>query len=213
MTDAHIGLRANQVSGARQSSSSPWGTLVAAWRRHKDLLSNAGSLLATTGVTSALGFTFWTFAAREFSQQAVGYGSATVSAITLLGTIGVFGLGTVLIGELPRSSPRAGLVSAALLASGIGSLLLGLGFVLVAPLISHRFVDILSQPVEAVTFIAGVVLTAVTWQYSTRRPSACCAAECNCHATFSSRFSRCWRCLSPHSCCTISSALAFPCPG
>ena len=75
-----------------------------------------------------LGFTFWAFAAREFSQQAVGYGSAAISAMTLLGTVGVFGLGTVLIGELPRRSPRAGLVSAALLACGIGSLLLGLAF-------------------------------------------------------------------------------------
>ena len=161
MTDAHVSLRATQVSGARQGSS-PLGALVTAWRRHKDLLSNAGSLLATTGVTSALGFTFWTFAAREFSQQAVGYGSATVSAITLLGTIGVFGLGTVLIGELPRSSRRAGLVSAALLTSGIGALLLGLGFAVVAPLVSHRFGDILGQPVEAVIFTCGVVLTAVT---------------------------------------------------
>jgi O-antigen/teichoic acid export membrane protein len=163
VTEAQIGLRANRATGtARRSSLSPQATVVAAWRRHKDLLSNAGSLLATTGVTSGLGFAFWTFAAREFSQKAVGYGSAAVSAITLLGTIGVFGLGTVLIGELPNSSRRAGLVSAALLASGLGSLLLGLGFAVVAPLVSRRFVDILGDPVATVTFISGVVLTAVT---------------------------------------------------
>jgi O-antigen/teichoic acid export membrane protein len=132
------------------------------WRSHKDLLSNAGSLLGTTGVTSGLGFTFWTFAARELSQQAVGYGSAAVSAMTLLGTIGVLGLGTVLIGELPRRNPRAGLVSAALLACGTGSLLLALGFVVIAPLISKRFGNIIGEPVEVVAFVTGVVLTAVT---------------------------------------------------
>ena len=133
-----------------------------AWTKHKDLLSNAASLLATTGVTSALGFAFWAFAAREFSPQAVGYGSAAVSAMTLLGTIGVFGLGTVLIGELPKRRSRAGLVSAAMLACGFGSLLLGLGFALVAPLFSQRFAEMVGGPAEAATFVAGVALTAVS---------------------------------------------------
>jgi O-antigen/teichoic acid export membrane protein len=145
----------SQLSSLRMVTAS-------AWRRHKDLLSNAGSLLGTTLVTSGLGFTFWTFAARELSQQAVGYGSAAVSAMTLLGTIGVFGLGTVLMGELPRRNPRAGLVSAALLACGTGSLLLALGFVVIAPLISKRFGNIIGEPVEVVAFVSGVVLTAVT---------------------------------------------------
>ena len=71
------------------------------------MLKNASSLLATTGVTSAMGFAYWTVAARLMSQRAVGFGSATVSAITLLATIGMFGLGTVLIGELPRWTRRA----------------------------------------------------------------------------------------------------------
>ncbi len=132
------------------------------WRHHHDLLANAGSLMATTVVTSGLGFTFWTFAAREFSQQAVGYGSAAVSAMSLLGTIGVFGLGTVLIGELPRRSPRAGLVSAALLTCGLGSVLLGIGFAMVAPLVSRRFGDMMGTPVQALLFAIGVALTAVT---------------------------------------------------
>src|ERR1039457_1181882 len=108
------------------------------WRRHHDLLSNASSLVAATGITSVLGFAYWAVAARLFSQQAVGYGSAAVSAMTLLGTIGMFGLGTVLIGELPRRRRRAGLVSAALLASGLGSMVLGLGFAVVASSINGR---------------------------------------------------------------------------
>jgi O-antigen/teichoic acid export membrane protein len=135
------------------------------WTGHKDLLSNAASLLGTTGVTSVLGFAFWAFAAREFSPQAVGYGSAAVGAMTLLGTIGVFGLGTVLIGELPRRSPRAGLVSAALLACGLGSLVLGIGFALVAPLIGQHLGHIVDSPVERVTFVAGVALTAVSFAF------------------------------------------------
>ena len=166
MTDTSNGVRNYKVTEVSSRSSvpsaSPRATAIAIWQRHKDLLANSVSLLGTTGVTSGLGFIFWTFATRVFSQEAVGYGSAAVSSITLLGTIGVFGLGTVLIGELPRRRPRAGLVSAALIASGIGSFLLALGFVVAAPLVSERFGAILHEPIEAASFIAGVVLTAVT---------------------------------------------------
>jgi O-antigen/teichoic acid export membrane protein len=132
------------------------------WRRNRDLLGNASSLAATTGLTSALGFAYWAFAARLFSQRAVGYGSATVSAMTMLGTIGMLGLGTVLIGELPRRRPRAGLISAALLASAGGSLALGLGFAVIAPHVSARFRDMSSTPAQAALFAAGVALTGMT---------------------------------------------------
>jgi O-antigen/teichoic acid export membrane protein len=141
--------------------NSLWTVTKNTWQKHKDLLANSVSLLGTTLVTSAVGFAFWAFAARVFSQQAVGYGSATISATTLLGTIGVFGLGTVLIGELPRRRPRAGLVSAALMASGLGSLLLALGFIVVSPLVSERFDYITSEPLNAAAFAGGVILTAV----------------------------------------------------
>jgi O-antigen/teichoic acid export membrane protein len=135
--------------------------LIAIWRRHEDLLGGASSLVATTGVTSAMGFAYWALAARLFSQRAVGYGSAAISAMALLGTIGMFGLGTVLIGELPRRRPRVGLVGAALLACGLGSLLLGLGFAVVAPLVSGRFGEVGSAPGRAALFSAGVALTGI----------------------------------------------------
>jgi O-antigen/teichoic acid export membrane protein len=133
------------------------------WRNHRDLLDNAGSLLATTGLTALLGFVYWTVATRMFSQQAIGYGSAAVSAFTLLGTIGMLGLGTLLIGELPRrDATRAGLVSAALLACALGSLLLGIGFVIVAPHVSSHFAVVLGTPGRAALFVAGSVVTGVT---------------------------------------------------
>ncbi len=163
MTGARAGFEAYGASeqGRRTSlpsrSSQPGVTVTL--RRHRDLLSNASSLVATTGVASALGFIYWALAARLFTQQAVGYGSAAVSALTLLGTFGMFGLGTVLIGELPRRRPRAGLVAAALLASALGSMVLGLGFAVVAPSISERFWHISGTPGEAALFAAGVMVT------------------------------------------------------
>jgi O-antigen/teichoic acid export membrane protein len=133
------------------------------WQRNHELLRNAGSLLATTGVTSVFGFAYWIVAAREFSQSAVGYGSAAVSAMTLLGTIGMFGLGTVLIGELPRrAGNRGGLVVAALAASAIGSLVLGLGFSLVVLAFGNHFAEIDGTPFRIAVFSFGVALTGAT---------------------------------------------------
>jgi O-antigen/teichoic acid export membrane protein len=165
MTNARADFEARGPAEGRPRTSVPRPSLpvaVTALRRHRDLVSNASSLVATTGVASALGFLYWALAARLFTQEAVGYGSAAVSAMTLLGIIGMFGLGTVLIGELPRRRPRAGLVSAALLVSGLGSLVLGLGFAAVAPHVSERFGHISGTLGQAAIFAAGVMVTGAT---------------------------------------------------
>ena len=147
----------------RDATSQRWFSSVeAAWHKHHEILRNAGSLIATTGVTSAMGFAYWAVAARLFTQREVGYGSAAVSAMTVLGTIGMFGLGTLLIGELPQRRHSGGLVAAALLVSGFGSLVLGLGFAIVVPSISQRFEAITGSPGRAMLFAAGVALTGVT---------------------------------------------------
>jgi O-antigen/teichoic acid export membrane protein len=132
------------------------------WRRHGALLSNVASLAATTGVTSGLGFVYWAVAARLFSVQDVGYGSAAISAMTLLGTVGMLGLGTLLIGEIPRRESPGGLVLAALLFSTIASLVLGVAFAVVAPVISSRFFDIGGNFIRACLFSTGVAVTALT---------------------------------------------------
>jgi O-antigen/teichoic acid export membrane protein len=166
MTDTRIGPDAWAAAGGGSAPAGPLRSLraaaLASWQRHHDLLGGASSLAGTTGVASVLGFAYWALAARLFSQQAVGFGSAAVSAMTLLGTIGMLGLGTVLIGELPRRSPRAGLLCAALLASGLGSLVLGLGFAVLAPHFSDRFANISGTAGQAALFAAGVVLTGIT---------------------------------------------------
>ena len=163
MTDTGIGTGRPIRTGLRNVlSRSPRVAVAAAWRLHRDLLSNAGSLVVSTGVASLLGIVYWMFATRLFSQRAVGYASATVSAMTLLGTIGMLGLGTLLIGELPRRRPRAGLVAAALLTCGLGSLLLGLGFAVVAPQVSVSFDAMIGTAGRGALFAAGVAVTAVT---------------------------------------------------
>lgn len=128
------------------------------WQRNRDILGNATSLYATTAVTSLLGFAFWALAAHMFNQRAVGLGSAAVSAMTVLGTIGMAGLNTVLIGELPRRKTRAGLISAALLVSFSVSFGLGVCFVLIAPKLSSHFNGINGTSFDTTSFAIGVGL-------------------------------------------------------
>ncbi len=147
---------------ANRTHSGPVAALLGVLRRNRDLLRNAGSLAGTTGLTSVFGVVFWIIAAREFSQQAVGYGSTAISAMTLLGTVGMFGLGTMLIGELPRLRERGGLFAATLIASGLGSLILGLGFPLVASAFGSHFPEITGTPARLALFVSGVALTGAT---------------------------------------------------
>jgi O-antigen/teichoic acid export membrane protein len=144
------------------AARSPWQILKGVWGRHKDLLRNAISLVATTGLTSGFGFFYWNVAARLFSQDAVGYAAAGVSVLTLLSSIGIFGFGTLMLGELPKRKDRAGLISAAMVASGLGSLVLALTFALVAPHFTTHFDDITGSIGRVSLLCVGVALTSMS---------------------------------------------------
>lgn len=109
-----------------------------------------------------MGAAYWALAARLFSQQDVGYGAAEVPTMTLLGTIGVFGLDFLLVGELSKRKRRAEFVSAALIACALGSLLLGIGFAFIAPHFNQRFDTMLGPLDQKGIFAAGVALTSIS---------------------------------------------------
>ena len=134
------------------------------WERNQDLLRNAGSLAATTGMTSIFGFVFTILAARMFSANAVGWGNAAINAMQLFGTIGMFGLGTMLIGELPkRQGDRGGLFAASLATSGIGSVLLGLIFAVVVGMFFNKSLPGVGGTLaEVLLFVVGTALTGAT---------------------------------------------------
>jgi O-antigen/teichoic acid export membrane protein len=126
------------------------------------LLLNAGSIIGTRAITSGLGFVYWWLAARMFVPQVVGLASAAISAMMLLGTIGVLGLGTLLIGELRRRPDDAGsLVVTALLVSGSASTLLGGLFILLAPYILPDLAPLTENVLSVMVFVVGVALTSV----------------------------------------------------
>lgn len=138
-----------------ESRSSHRGTLA--------IFSNASSLFGTTVVTALLGFAFWWLAARLLPPASVGYGSAAISAMVLLGTIGTLGLETALIGEMAKRSHRCGsLVTASLAVSAAGSAVLGVAFVLVAQVVPHVIPFPAGLEIVAL-FVLGVALTGSTF--------------------------------------------------
>jgi O-antigen/teichoic acid export membrane protein len=134
------------------------------WEKNQDLLRNAGSLAATTGMTSIFGFVFTIVAARMFTANAVGWGNAAINAMQLFGTIGMFGLGTMLIGELPkRKGDRGGLFAASVSTSFIGSVILGLVFAIAVGMYFNKSLPGVGGSLgEVLLFVAGTALTGAT---------------------------------------------------
>jgi O-antigen/teichoic acid export membrane protein len=132
-------------------------------KANRVMLINSGSLIGTTLVTSALGFAYWWVAARQYSPEAVGLASAIVSTMILLGGIGMFGLGTLLITELPRQpGEEVSLISTGfIVAGGIGGAI-GVLFAIFAPYISVQFAPLRASVLNTVVFAVGVGLMAAT---------------------------------------------------
>jgi O-antigen/teichoic acid export membrane protein len=132
--------------------------------RNRALLANAGSMVGSTLATSLLGVAFWFVAARHFSQAAVGVAGAAVSAMLLIGFVASFGLGTLLMGELPqRQGAQRSLLNAALVAAAAAGLVLGLAFALVAPLVASNLSPLNETAVATVAFALAVALTALAY--------------------------------------------------
>ncbi|MFD5768968.1 lipopolysaccharide biosynthesis protein [Streptomyces sp. NPDC127049] len=68
------------------------------------LFRNAYALMLSTGVSAALGLGFWLVAARYYTEEAVGQGSAAIAAQRMLASI----TATTLAGAVVRYVPRAG---------------------------------------------------------------------------------------------------------
>ncbi|RZS91596.1 O-antigen/teichoic acid export membrane protein [Motilibacter rhizosphaerae] len=123
------------------------------------------TLVGTQAVTSVLGLVYWTVAARGFSVRAVGLASAAISAMQLLGSVGMLGLGTLLIREMSRidQGRRRVLVRTSLALAAAASTLLGLLLAVAVHLLpAQGLAPVGASPAVAVAFAVGVGLTGLT---------------------------------------------------
>jgi O-antigen/teichoic acid export membrane protein len=136
------------------------GVLAAVIGGERQFFVNSGSMIGTAVVTALLGAAFWLVAARHFTQHAVGVASAAVSAMTLLGFLATVGLGTLLMGELPRRhGEQRGLIDAALIVSAAIGGVLGILFAVLAPHFSQSLGALSESAVAAIAFAVGAALT------------------------------------------------------
>jgi len=141
----------------------PFGGVRNVLRTEHDLLENAMSLAGTTVATSVLGVGFWWIAARFLTPSSVGYGSAALSAVSLLATFGVLGFGTLLMGQVASGEAgRGGLIATGLLAAGAASAVLGIAFGLVVPAIWPDFVPYTATALQLLLFVATVSFTGIS---------------------------------------------------
>ncbi|WP_240981974.1 MULTISPECIES: lipopolysaccharide biosynthesis protein [unclassified Streptomyces] len=94
--------------GAREAK----GTEPPAADGGDSLFRNAYALMLSTGVSAALGLGFWLVAARYYTEEAVGQGSAAIAAQRMLASI----TATTLAGAVVRYVPRAGRATGPLVA-------------------------------------------------------------------------------------------------
>ncbi|MBF4161071.1 lipopolysaccharide biosynthesis protein [Nocardioides acrostichi] len=121
------------------------------------LVGSAASLVLTTGLTSGLGFVFWALGARLFSTGDLGEAATAISAMNLISTLAMLGLGTLLVARLPamRTGRRELLVTAALL-SAVAGAVLALVVALALPMSMTGLPGVGDQVFPTAVFAAGV---------------------------------------------------------
>ncbi|HEV7200456.1 MAG TPA: hypothetical protein VGO32_06610 [Candidatus Limnocylindria bacterium] len=145
-----------QVASRRMTLSLPAALAPFRWT-----IGATSGLFAATLLTSATGFVFWWIAAQGYSESAIGLAGAAVSAMLFLSQVAMLGYGTALAGILHREERPASLAVTATLAAGIAGLILGVGFAVLAPLLSSELQP-LAAPLAIVIFALGVCVAALT---------------------------------------------------
>ncbi|MFJ9741099.1 lipopolysaccharide biosynthesis protein [Streptomyces sp. NPDC101166] len=117
--------------------------------------------MLSTGVSAVLGLGFWLVAARYYTEEAVGQGSAAIAAMRLLASI----TATTMIGAVVRFVPRAGRVTGSLVrrtyaASSVVVAVAGVVFLLTLDLWGASYAP-LGTPLTGAAFVAACVAWAL----------------------------------------------------
>lgn len=128
-------------------------------RAGNSLFRNSFFIMATTLVTSGLGYIYWTAAARVFSADAVGLASALISAVNLVSALSLLGLPSVVIDLLSgqRSTKSwSAMVEAAMFMVAATGLVCGAGMWLLLPVLSSTL-QLSGEGAADVVLLVGLV--------------------------------------------------------
>jgi O-antigen/teichoic acid export membrane protein len=128
------------------------GRLTSALPR-EPLLRNGHLLAVSSLVNTVLGAVFWVLATHWYDAETVGINFATVSAATLLSTIGQLNLSDVLVRFIPSAGRHTRKLLLACYAAGIAcSVLAATVFLLLVPTVAPGL-EFLLHPVTALFFV------------------------------------------------------------
>jgi len=123
------------------------------------LYRNATYLTLNTAVMAFCGFFFWMVVARFYTEAEVGFGSAIISAISLIASISLVGLNTSLIRFLPQADKPQELMNTCYTLSGLVSLIVASVFIAGLGFWSPALVFINQN----VVFISAFIVFALLW--------------------------------------------------
>ncbi|MFG2149131.1 lipopolysaccharide biosynthesis protein [Streptomyces sp. NPDC048696] len=129
------------------------------------MFRNAYALMLSTAVSAALGLGFWLVAARYYSEESVGQGSAAIAAMRLLASI----TATTMTGAVVRYVPRAGrstgpLVVRAYIVSTVVVSVASVGFLFTLPLWGASYAPLGGLAAGALFTAASVAWAVLTLQ-------------------------------------------------
>jgi O-antigen/teichoic acid export membrane protein len=117
------------------------------------LYRNSLFLIANTVVPTGLGFFFWMVVARFYTPYEVGVGSAIISAIYFLASLGTLGLDVAIIRFLPKAQKPMELINLCLTLTSIVALVTGGIFLAGLGLWSPKLIFVRERAVFALAFL------------------------------------------------------------
>lgn len=135
--------------------------------RGESLVRNSMYMMATTVVTSLLGYVYWIVAARRYSAHDVGLAAALIAAMTVTAILANCGISSMLVQVLPTRAPGrewSTTLTAGLALGLAGGLVASVVVAIVLPLFSRQFVALghTAAYIVIVAFIASVPLWVVS---------------------------------------------------
>lgn len=125
------------------------------------MLQSSIFLMASAGLTAAIGFVFWALVAHLYTPSRIGLATSLLSAISLISYLSLFGFNATLIRFPATGRARNSQISWALLAVSVTGLIFGAAYLAGLGLISPQLEFVRHNPGVALSFIGFSVFAAV----------------------------------------------------
>lgn len=126
------------------------------------LFKNSYFLMGNTLLSGSAGFFFWIFAARFYSTEDVGLGSAMLSASGLLAMLSVLGLDIALIRYLPGEKDKSGMINSCFTIAAIAALLLAVIFLSGLTIWSPTLMVLSENRIFAFAFVLFTIISSIS---------------------------------------------------